>query len=103
MLEMIGLTAVVTEMVVINQLVGSQEPVCLTKKARKNCQFPDNSIIYKGKTEAASNTGPSTHTRFMAGPSSVMVSIVHPAQPPTAQAIYSSMDIWQGRLYSCAR
>jgi SAM-dependent methyltransferase len=43
-------------------------------------------------TTAASNTGPSTQTRFMAGPASVFTRTAHPAQPPTAQAMYSSSD-----------
>ena len=47
-------------------------------------------------TVAASNTGPSTQTRFMAGPSGVLILTVQPAQPPTAQAMYSSSDTWQG-------
>ena len=55
-----------------------------------------------GKTLEASNTGPSTQTRFMVGPSSVCISIAQPAHPPTAQAMYSSMDIWQGSENSCA-
>src|SRR6185295_10628335 len=46
-------------------------------------------------TALASNTGPSTHTRFIAGPSGVITFTVHPAQPPTAQAMNSSSDTWQ--------
>ena len=44
-------------------------------------------------TVLASNTGPSTHTRFIAEPFTVSILTVHPAQPPTAQAIYSSSEI----------
>jgi twitching motility protein PilU len=44
------------------------------------------------KTLYASNTGPSTHTRFIAGPSSVCTSTVQPAQPPTAHAMNSSSE-----------
>lgn len=51
---------------------------------------------YLGNTLAASNTGPSTHTLFMAGPRAVWTSTVQPAQPPTAQAMYSSNETWQG-------
>jgi|GEM_PF-5077744 len=50
-----------------------------------------------GKTVAASKTGPSTQTRFIAGPSGVSTSTVQPAQPPTPQAMYSSSETWQGR------
>ena len=48
------------------------------------------------KTARESNTGPSTHTRFIAGPSGVFTLTVQPAQPPTAQAMNSSRDTWQG-------
>ncbi len=48
------------------------------------------------KTVLASNTGPSTQTRFIAGPVGVATSTVQPAQPPTAQAMNSSSDTWQG-------
>lgn len=54
------------------------------------------------KTVLASNTGPSTHTRFIAGPSGVLTSTVQPAQPPTAQAMNSSSETWQGRSNSRA-
>src|SRR5688572_33010079 len=47
-------------------------------------------------TARESNTGPSTHTRFIAGPSGVVTFTVQPAQPPTAQAMNSSSDTWQG-------
>src|SRR5688500_11662893 len=49
-------------------------------------------------TARESNTGPSTHTRFIAGPSGVATFTVQPAQPPTAQAMNSSSDTWQGTL-----
>jgi len=39
-----------------------------------------------GYTALASNTGPSTQTRFIARPASVTTGKAHPAQPPTAQA-----------------
>ena len=45
---------------------------------------------------AASKTGPSTQTRCMVGPLAVCTSTAQPAQPPTAQAMYSSSEIWQG-------
>ena len=51
---------------------------------------------YAGKTVLASKTGPSTHTRFIAGPSGVSTRTAQPAQPPTAQAMYSSSETWQG-------
>ncbi len=51
---------------------------------------------YAGKTALASKTGPSTHTRFIAGPSAVSTRTAQPAQPPTAQAMYSSSETWQG-------
>src|ERR1700682_4866377 len=41
-------------------------------------------------TASASNTGPSTQTRFIAGPAGVRTGTVQPAQPPTAQAMNSS-------------
>ena len=47
-------------------------------------------------TDSASNTGPSTHTRFIAGPCLVWTSTTQPAHPPTAQAMNSSRDTWQG-------
>ena len=47
-------------------------------------------------TVAASNTGPSTQTRFIAVPSGVLILTAHPAQPPTAQAMNSSRETWQG-------
>ena len=46
-------------------------------------------------TTRESNTGPSTHTRFIAGPSGVFTFTVQPAQPPTAQAMNSSRETWQ--------
>jgi hypothetical protein len=49
-----------------------------------------------GNTAFASNTGPSTHTRFIASPLSVITGTAQPAQPPTAQAMNSSSDTWQG-------
>src|SRR5580698_9422266 len=58
---------------------------------------------FAGKTAAPSNTGPSTHTRFMAGPSGVFTSTVQPAQPPTAQAMNSSSDTWLAMPNSWAR
>ena len=47
-------------------------------------------------TLAASNTGPSTHTRFIARPAGVSMPTTQPAQPPTAQAMYSSSEICPG-------
>src|SRR6478736_348612 len=47
------------------------------------------------KTARESNTGPSTQTRFIAGPSGVFTRTVQPAQPPTAQAMNSSRETWQ--------
>ena len=46
--------------------------------------WPDQAL----KTVAASNTGPSTQTRFIAGPSGVWTRTVQPAQPPTPQAMF---------------
>ena len=46
------------------------------------------SVAYEN-TAFESNTGPSTHTRFIAGPSGVVTFTVQPAQPPTAQAMNS--------------
>ena len=51
----------------------------------------------QNSTTAASNTGPSTHTRFIAGPVGRFTRTVQPAQPPTAQAMYSSSDSCAGR------
>nr|VFK65827.1 MAG: hypothetical protein BECKUNK1418G_GA0071005_10719 [Candidatus Kentron sp. UNK]VFK71570.1 MAG: hypothetical protein BECKUNK1418H_GA0071006_10729 [Candidatus Kentron sp. UNK] len=42
------------------------------------------------KTSRASNTGPSTHIRFMAGPFPVVTGTTQPAQAPTPQAMNSS-------------
>src|SRR6478736_9837991 len=54
------------------------------------------------KTARESNTGPSTHTRFIAGPSAVITFTVQPAQPPTAHAMNSSSDTWQGTWWLAA-
>nr|ADI20983.1 hypothetical protein [uncultured gamma proteobacterium EB080_L93H08] len=51
-----------------------------------------------GKMLFASNTGPSTHTLFIASPSGVCTFTVQPAQPPIAQAINSSRDSLQSTL-----
>ena len=45
-----------------------------------------------GNTACAAKTGPSTQTRFIAGPSLVCTRTAQPAQPPTAQAMNSSSD-----------
>ena len=50
----------------------------------------------------ASNTGPSTQTRFIAGPAGVCTATAQPAQPPTAQAMNSSSATWQGNWNSRA-
>ncbi len=47
-------------------------------------------------TAFASNTGPSTHTRFIAGPLGVVTRTAQPAQPPTAHAMNSSSETWHG-------
>src|SRR5262245_41115732 len=49
-----------------------------------------------GNTAFASNTGPSTHTRFIASPWSVLTGTAHQAQAPAAQAMDSSREPWQG-------
>jgi len=54
------------------------------------------------KTVAASKTGPSTQTRFIAGPSGVWTRTVQPAQPPTAHAMFSSSETWQGNEWRFA-
>lgn len=53
--------------------------------------------FYSNTTIEASNTGPSTHTRFIAGPPGRFTRTVQPAQPPTAQAMYSSSESCAGR------
>ena len=52
----------------------------------------------KSQTLAASKTGPSTQTRFIARPSGVSTITVQPAQPPTAQAMNSQRDLTGQRI-----
>ena len=60
------------------------------------------SVDYYQTTVAASKTGPSTQTRFIAGHPASRSSTAQPAQPPTAQAMNSSSDTWQGSSYRAA-